>query len=45
MVILLSYMTLAQGKITSILGIFVSVSFSPNFADAKFRENKTLAKW
>ena len=43
-VILLSYMTLAQGKITSNSGIFARVSFSRNFADAKFRENNTLVK-
>ena len=34
MVILLSYMTLAQGKITSNSGIFARVSFLRNFADA-----------
>ena len=34
MVILLSYMTLAEGKITSNSGIFGRVSFSQNFADA-----------
>ena len=34
-----------HGPYTVNLEIFATVLFSRNFADAEFRENKTLAKW